>query len=243
MPNIGEKNEFDIIDVLNNKKYKDLSPLWKENIKRMFSFVEDNDLIKAYSFDDRRAKPDITIKVRKSRINVSIKSGSNPSVHQEYFYDFFQFLKKIGVSSRTRHIISFYHFGVSKKLGNNGEPFTKDEIIEKYSEYIIQANEELNSNKEIIKKIVYHAVIAGNNPEREPMDYFYYGNPEKGFLLDTDQIYDMILKEEKPNNRNIHFGGLIYQPSGRKLNSRDRNYSKIKWPVLSVKFYDNDILK
>lgn len=241
--NIGEKNEKNICDVLNNKKFNELSSMWQDNIKRMFPFVEDNDVINAYLYDDRRAKPDITIKCHKSRINVSIKSGTNPSVHQEYYYDFFQFLKQLGLSSRTRHIIAFYHFGVTNKLGNKDHPLTKDEIIEGYKDYIIQANKEINSNKELIKKFIYRTIIRGNNPDREPMDYFYYGSPVQGFLLSTDEIYDMILKEKKPDDKNIHFGGLIYQPSGRKLHSRDRNYSKVKWPVLCVKFYNNDILE
>ena len=47
-----------------------------------------------------------------------------------------------------------------------GGSFTKDEIVDKYKKYIIFANQEINKNKDLIKRVVDRAVIQGNNTER-----------------------------------------------------------------------------
>lgn len=236
--NDGIKNELLIIRKLNNKMFCDLSYHWKSIIKRIYPNINKNDIIRAYSFNDRHAKPDIVISLNNNKVKISIKTGHNPSMHQEYYYDFFKFLERNNVSTKTIKIISFYHFGMSKKLSNNGCPFTKNEIVTRFKDYIIFANNELNKRTDLLEKIIYRSIIIGSNQEREEIDYLYYGNVEKGFLLSKNEIYDIIMNEKKDDDLFIHFGGLIYQPSGRKVNSRDRNYSRIKWPLLCVKFYE-----
>lgn len=192
-------------------------------------------------FYDGRAKPDIYLECRHTKVKISIKSGHNPSIHQENFFDFIKFLKRIGISSRTIKIISFYHFGKIKKLSNNGKPFTKDEMIKNYGKYLKQANEEINKKK-IIEEIIYRTIIKGAKIDREEIDYLYYGSSEKGFLLSIEDIYSLVIKDKKEDILQLHFGGLIYQPSGRREDRVDRYYSRIKWPILCVKFYDNKII-
>ena len=240
--NDGIKNEYAIIEEINMKKYYQLREHWKIIIKIIFPFIKDDDLLRAFSFNDKHAKPDIYIAYKGLKKYISIKTGTNPSIHQEYYYDFFKFLERNGLDKKIIKIIYFYHFGITNKLSNNGLPFTKDEIVDKYKKYIIFANQEINKNKDLIKRVINRAVIQGNNTERQIIDYFYYGNNEKGYLLTKNDIYRMVLKEKKEDDKFIHFGGLIYQPSGRKVGSRDRNYSRIKWPILSVKFYIDEII-
>lgn len=236
--NVGIENEFNIIKTLNKKYYFELSDHWKIILKKIFPFILNNDFVRAFPFNDRHAKPDITILCRNFRANISIKTGHNPSIHQEFYYDFFKFLEKNNVSRKTIRILYFYHFGMTKKLSNNGIPFSKDEIVTKFKSYIISANREINSNVLLLKNLIYRAVCVGCNNERIPMDYFYYGNKDNGFILNYDEIVDKILNEKKEDDSFIHFGGLIYQPSGRKVGSKDRFYSRIKWPVLCVDFYN-----
>lgn len=239
--NKGELNELMIVTYLNKKFYSELSEHWKENIKKMFPFVINEDQIFATIIENRHCKPDIEIMIRQTRIKVSIKSGHNPSIHQEFFFCFMAFLKENDVSRRTLRIIEFYHFGKTKKLSNNGRPFTREEIIKNFGNYLNEANKEIN-NIDLIKKIVYRCVIKGAKAYYKKLDFFYYGNVDKGFLYSEKEIFETVIREKKDDNKAIHFGGLVYQPCGRKEDRVDKNYSRIKWPILCVKFYDNDII-
>lgn len=240
--NIGEKNEYDIIYLLNNKKYASLSEKWKNHLKIIFPFIEEDDIIYAYKSRDKLCKTDIIIKCRHTTANISIKTGHNPSMHQEFYFSFFSFLKSLNIPISIIKIISFYHFGMSNKVSNNGKPYSKDEILEKYSKEIQIANEYLQK-KEIVEAIIYRTIIKGSKEEYAPIDYLYYGNTKQGVLLSVEDIYKLILKENKDAKGPIHFKGLLYQPAGRALNRVDRNYCRIKWPILTIMFYNPNILK
>lgn len=241
--NSGEQNENNIAKYLNLKMVKELNEFWKEIIYKMFPTAQDADIIHSFLIDARHVKPDIIVKINIIQKLISIKTGHNPSVHQEHIYSFYDYLRKNGVSERTIKIISFYHFGLSKKTTNNGKQFSKDEIIDKYGDYLIQANEELNNNKHLIDDIIFRSIIKGSKEYYYEVDYFYYGCLDKGFLLSREEIYDIVKHDIKPNKGPIHFGGLIYQPSGRNMLKRDINYVRIKWPILCLKFYNDDIIK
>lgn len=231
----GLLNEQEVIDHLNNKTFVMLDEKWQKHIKVMFPFVKDTDIIYARKFPEHKAKPDAIIKVRNSVEYLSIKSGRNPSVHQEDYFVFQNFLKNLGIPRNVLRTIYFYHFGETKTCNNNGKPFTKEELEEKYGEYFLRASTFLD-NERIIKKIIYRTVIKGANMKRNGITYLYYGNVEKGFLLSKEDIYSLILNYRE-HKSSIHFGGLNYQPCGRKRTTIDYRYVRIKWPILSPMFY------
>ena len=231
----GLLNEDEIISHLNLKKYVDLDEKWQKHIKEMFPFVKDDDCIRARKFKDHKSKPDAVIKVRNTVQYLSIKSGRNPSVHQEDFFVFQNYLKSLGVPRNVLKTIYFYHFGETKVCNNNGKPFTKEELEEKYGQYFLKASQYLDDPK-IINKIIYRTVIKGANMRRTGLTYLYYGNVEKGFLLSKEDIYSLIFNYREHKSA-IHFGGLNYQPCGRKRTTIDYRYVRIKWPILSPMFY------
>lgn len=231
----GLMNETEIINHLTCMFFKELDDRWKGLILRMFPFIKDEDIIYARPFPDHQAKPDIIIKVRNTCVYLSVKSGRNASVHQEHFFAFQKFLSKLDVPKWVLRTIYFFHFGQTKKLSNNGQPFTKDELEEKYSNYFLKASKALDDEK-IIKAIVKRAIIKGANPNRTGITYLYYGNVDKGFLLSVEDIYQLVLNYRE-HKTSIHFGGLNYQPGGRKRTTQDYRYVRIKWPILSLLFY------
>lgn len=99
--NDGIKNEYAIIEEINMKKYYQLREHWKIIIKIIFPFIKDDDLLRAFSFNDKHAKPDIYIAYKGLKKYVSIKTGTNPSIHQEYYYDFFKFLERNGLDKKN----------------------------------------------------------------------------------------------------------------------------------------------
>ncbi|MCQ2086934.1 MAG: hypothetical protein MJZ37_02520 [Bacilli bacterium] len=231
----GLKNEAVIIEYLNFKRFKDLNEKWKKHISTMFPFIKDDDVIYARKHPDHQAKPDAIIKVRNTLQYLSIKSGRNPSVHQEDFFTFRRFLKYLGVDTWVLRTIYFYHFGETMKISNNGVPFTKEELEERYSSYFLKASIALDK-EEIIKKVINRTVIKGANNKRTALTYLYYGNVDKGFLLSKEDIYSLVLNYRE-HKTSIHFGGLNYQPSGRKRTTVDYRYVRIKWGILSPMFY------
>ena len=235
----GLDNETKIITYLNEKKFSELNDKWKAVIIRMFPFVKENDLIHAKHFPDYTAKPDMTIQIRHSFVHVSIKTGKNPSVHQESFYSFERFLDKLKVSKRTQEIIRFFHFGDSRKLKTNGKPICLKEMKEKYSSYFLEASKELDNTK-IIEKVIDRTVIRGTSSKRTGLDYLYYGDLEHGKLLSVEDIYSMVLAYREHGKSAIHFGGLNYNPSARSTARRERGYVRIKWPLLSFLYYRSE---
>lgn len=236
---VGLKNEESIVNYLNKKKFINLSEKWQKHIKVMFPFIEDEDVLYVRKFPNHQAKPDIIIKVRHTNVYVSIKSGRNPSVHMESYFTFIRFLRSLKISDRTLKIITFYHFGKTDKLSNNGKPFAKEELQENFSQYFLEANRELD-NRKIIEKVVNRTILVGADSSRTAADYLYYGSTDKGVLLSKEEIYEEVLRERTHENRPIHFGALNYQPSGRSRNSDDFRYARIKWPLLAKMFYEKD---
>ena len=234
----GLLNEVEVIDHLNNKKFATLDEKWQKHIKVMFPFIKDDDVVYAKKFPDHKSKPDAIIRVRNTVEYLSIKSGRNPSVHQEDYYVFQNFLKSLRIPKSVLRTIYFYHFGETKTCSNNGKPFTKEELEEKYGEYFLRASKHLDQES-IIKKIIYRTIIKGANMKRTPLTDLYYGNVEKGFLLSREDIYSLVLNYRE-HKSSIHFGGLNYQPCGRKRTTIDYRYVRIKWPILSPMFYLSD---
>lgn len=235
----GLKNEENIINYLNKKRIGDLNNKWKKHILKMFPFAKENDLVLAKHFPNYNAKPDIAIKIRYSIKYVSIKTGKIPSMHQESYYSFMRFLRKLGVSERTISIIRFFHYGDSKKLHTNGKPLSFKEMKEKYSDYFLQASKELDTEK-IISAVVDRSVIRGTSYKNTAIDYLYYGDLEHGNLIDCEEIYEIVLAYRMHGKSPIHFGGLNYMPNARSLKRRERNYVRIKWPLLALFYYRSE---
>lgn len=239
----GKQNEIDIMCAFSGVQYEFLTDKWKKHMKKMFPDIQDKDVIHTYFYDDSKAKPDIVIRVNNKSVLVSIKSGHNPSCHLEVFSDFQDFLIKQGVPRRILKIISFYQFGESEKLSNNGVPFSREEIQTQFKQYIQEVNNYFLNNPELVKKIIYRSLIRGVRRYTKPIDFFYYGNARQGFLLSVDDIYNEIINDPYIECRAIHFFALVYQPDGRRLDRDRRLFVRIKWPILSRRFYEEDFLE
>lgn len=232
----GLNNESKIIEYLNNRKISELNEKWKEHIKKMFPDITETDVIYAKHYPDNCSKPDLIVGVNGEEKFISVKTGKCPSVHQESYFAFRRFLERLHVSYRTLEIIRFFHFGDSKKLGTGDHPLTGDELRERFSPYFLEASKELD-NERIIKAVVNRAVIRGTGSTRRTIDFLYYGDLENGKLLSKQEIYEIVLGNREHGKTAIHFGGLIYMPSSRKVGRRERNYVRIKWSILSFLYY------
>lgn len=232
----GIKNEYDFINYLNGKLYKDINEKWRDHLKTMFPFIIDKDVVNCRHYEEEKGKPDIVITVRHTNMYVSIKSGKKCSMHQEPFETFADFLRKKGVSERTIKIMEFFQYGESDKLSNNGKPFTAFELKEKFEKYFIEASKELDKD-EIIDAVIFRCILKGCVLKRYKVNYLYYGNINQGYLLSEEDIYSLVHQYRRHDKTAIHFGGLNFHPDRRNRNDDNFHNCRIKWPILALLYY------
>ena len=235
----GAMNETMILTALDNHKFKDLADNWKRHIKRMFKNVQNNDIIYCNYHEYKDAKPDLNIICNGRTVMLSVKSGHNPSVHFEPIYSFVDFLRKIGVPEEIIRKIAFYHSGHSIKLDKY---YTREEIIAKYPNLLKQVNDYFSNHNEIVREIVYRAIIRGRL-KRDLIDYFYYGNSSKGFLLSVVDILKLIESDKTQYYQTLKIKQLTYVASSRDRNNPRSKCVVLHWPILSVWFYDEDFMR
>lgn len=239
--NDGINNETMILLALNNRHYKDLSTKWKRHIKRMFKHIEDGDLVKAYYYEHKDAKPDLVISVNDKKIFLSIKSGRSSTMHSESINTFFDFLSGLNVPSDVKEYIYLYHYGYFY-YGDKSKPLTRDELIKEFPEIIYSVNSYFSNNNDILQEIIYRAIIRGRF-KYDLVDYLYYGNVAKGYLLSVTDIIKLILNTPNWMCQSICFNTLVYVSNARNIDNERRHSFKINWPILSKWFYDDEFLK
>ena len=237
----GAINETIILTAINRHHFKDLDSNWKKHIKRMFKDIQDDDFIIARYHDNKDAKPDLEIIVKNRKILLSIKSGHSPTMHDEPIKTFFNFLRSFEVPERILKIIAFYHYGYSLKLGFKQKVLTRQEIIDKYPKYIKEVNNYFNDHQEIVREIIYRSIIRGRL-KRDLIDYLYYGNSAKGFLLSITDIVKLAMKKNEECS-SICFDQLTFVSCARNLKNPKKHHLKINWPILCKNFYDQEFMK
>ena len=237
----GAVNETMILNSLNRHHYKDLSDNWKKHMKRMFKDIKDDDYILVNYFKFKDAKPDLEIIVNNRKVLLSVKSGHAPTMHYEPVYTFYQFLRDFNVPERIMKIISFYHYGYSRTKRVSDHILSQKEIVEAYPSYIKEVNDYFAKHDEIINELIYRAIIRGRMKE-DLIDYLYYGNAARGFLLSISDIKKLVNLE---NNtlQTMCFKQLTYVSCARKADNPRQHHVKINWPILCKYFYDEEFMK
>ena len=107
--------------------------------------------------------------------------------------------------------------------------------------YVKEVNEFFSSHEDILREIIYRTIIRGRL-KRDLIDYFYYGNPAKGFLLSAKDIDRLITKEKTALNKTVAFKSLTYVGYGRSEDKEKRQELMIHWPILCKWFYDKGFM-
>lgn len=237
----GMLNEQIIIRALNNHKFIDLDDNWKRHMRRMFPHIKPNDHIRTYKYIYPDAKPDIEIVVNDKKIFLSIKSGRSPCMHYEPIYTFRRFLKENGVPERIIKIILFYHYGYSLKKRVSDHILSREEILNMFPKEIKEANDYFKSHSSFLVELIYRAIIRGRL-KRDLIDFFYYGNVNKGFLLSVTDIINLITNSNPNTDQTLAFKCLTYVAVSRDPNNERHHNLKINWPILCTYFYDTNFM-
>lgn len=108
--NKGIINEKTIINSLEGKYYYELNDNMKKFIYFIYPNIGLNDIIYSRKVNNLY-KTDIVIKINNVEKYISIKTGSENSVHVEKLDTFVKFLKEIKVNNNIINYLKLYHFG------------------------------------------------------------------------------------------------------------------------------------
>ena len=83
---------------------------------------------------------------------------------------------------------------------------------------IKQANIELNSNKDIMKKVMEHCMFIGVIEKPVVADCVYHGTVEYGIVATDKQIIKHIERKNWNYYSNLHIGPIMLRPHARYVN-------------------------
>lgn len=237
---LGGDNEYEIIAALNGKQIKDIPEHFREPIKKMIYHLKDHHEIQAKNVSTRfGCKTDFEIHAHGIICNISVKCGHFPSLHQEEFGSFIDFLRDIGVSERTIKIVKFYHYADGSLDGTGTLKLRFDLFRERYQKYIDEASKEL-SQERIVRAIVYRGIIKGRKPTRQEIDYLYYGTKNEGIFFHKSELLDNVYKYGYPKYTALHFGPIVYVakiPSRKNSAGQIMHYAQLRWPNIKEDLY------
>ena len=236
----GLLNEFKIIDAVNEKKFCELSDHWKNIIKNILFKevkIDENDEIIAYKCENH-IKPDMAIVLKNITKFVSIKCGQRNTFHQESTKTFVEFLKLNSISEETIDTLLLFLYGDDTIDGTGQIRHYTREIIDILEKRLKKANDELNLNKEFIKKAIIRFVIQGVNEENEKAQFLYYGTFDKGIMLYQKEIIKFALWKKMDWMKLPHIGPMVITPYLRDVkfisnNQYKRDFVNISWRNIS----------
>lgn len=231
MQNKGLSNERNLINSINNKLYKQLNDNLKSFIKFMYKDIDYNDIIYAKKINNIY-KSDICIKVGKLERNVSVKSGSENSIHLEKLDSFIVFLKSIKVNENIINYLRLYHYGDDTYNGRGTKRYSAEQSKNKYYKEIMIFNKYVSYDN-LLEKILNRFLFYGLR-EKNKVDYIYYGNENYGIWASREEIVKYLINNKCYHIRTIHFSSLTLQNWCRNINmnkksENHREYIQIKW--------------
>lgn len=231
MLNTGTKVELDFVKFINYKKYSDLNSNLRSFIKILFNNIEGEDILQCKRLNTK-GKADIIIKLNNSVKYVSIKSGSQNSVHTEKLETFIVFLKKLGVKEEIIKILLLYHFGDGTYDGTGKIRWSAEESKLKYSREIKKFSRYINNHNNF-KEIINRILFTGTNI-KIVVDAIYYGDVSCGVWCKREELVKYFIKNKCYYISTPHFSSLTYQTWCRNINlnrksEEHRYYVQIKW--------------
>ena len=240
MKNNGLLKEDEFVFYLNNKKCGELPPNLHTMMVELFGIVDDNAIIsceKTANF----IKPDILITHLGKSKAVSIKSGSSQTMHCELIRPFIAALRKFGASEETLKTIALYLFGDGTYNGTGKKRYSYPEVCYWLKDQIAKANEELNSNYDLIEQFVDRVVFLGVNPDEIKADALYVGDINYGNLVVREQVKKYLRSKGWHYRDTLHIGPVNLSACARYVDKpikdeRKHNMIECHWPRM-----DSDI--
>lgn len=230
--NKGIINEKTIINSLEGKYYYELNDNMKKFIYFIYPNIGLNDIIYSRKVNNLY-KADIVIKINNVEKYISIKTGSENSVHVEKLDTFVKFLKEIKVNNNIINYLKLYHFGDDTYNGDGEKRYSAEESKLKYAKEILRFNKYVSYDN-LLSKIIDRFLFIGNSNNKYEVDYIYYGNEKYAIWASREEILNFLINNKCYYMKTIHFSSLTFQNWCRNINKnkkseKNRNYIQIKW--------------
>lgn len=218
----GYQNEFLFVLEFNNKKVKELNPLLREVIDDLFKDIDEDDIIKSWRNHINNQKGDIFIKIKNKVRSLSIKKGSQNSVHAESIDTFINYLRLLKVKESAIKKYLNYHYA---------DNMNSKEYCDSHKEDINVLNKELNTID--IRHFINRFILKGRLSSYI-VDGLIYGTPNDFFYINSKDICKIITESKNRSSNSVHIGCLFVQPQNRCLNNNKKyidkkDYIQIKW--------------
>ena len=229
--NAGTKVELDFVKLINYKKYSDLNSNLRAFIKFLFNDIKEEDTLQCKRLNSR-GKPDIKIKFKDTIKYISIKSGSQNSVHTEKLETFITFLRQIGIKEEIINILLLYHFGDGTYDGTGKIRCSAEKAKLRYAHEIKIFNQYINSHSNLEK--IFERLLFVGSSTKTAVDVIYYGNVSYGVWCEKEELIKYFIKNKCYYMNTPHFSALTYQNWCRNINlnrksEKHRYYIQIKW--------------
>lgn len=235
--NDGVLKEDEMIALFNGKKVSELTHNAHTALKELFGVLENDEVITCERIPGF-IKPDFSITYGGRTHYISMKSGASEIVHQENIKKFILFIRQFGVSVQTQKTILYYQYGDGTYNGTGQTRMSYEALRHRLEKKIKQANEELNSNKELIMAVLKRCVFKGTSEEHQEADFIYCGDRDYGVMTSETQIEKHVSRRSWFWFKNLHIGPLHFRPHARyyKKVIKDpeaRHKIEFVWPHLS----------
>lgn len=234
--NDGIQNEIEIVAALNEKQVKRLPEIHRKFLQEMSPELPDDTVVYAEKIGGQGYKPDVQIELNKKRWNVSVKTGSGNSVHQEKTEYFIHYcMRFLDMTEQEKNSLLLYLYGDGTTDGDSdAENRLKDEELSQVFESEIKDVQMfLNRNK---RALIERFLVYGRQGKQKKIkaDFLYHGDVNNGVWCPLDEDTISYLAEITVNNAQLSIGPLSFQVWNRNLqaksNLEDRRHSiQIKW--------------
>lgn len=231
----GLNIEKEILDHICTYKYvENMNKNIQSFLKDIFPNEDYSKEITAYKYHENY-KPDIVIVLGKQKKYISIKSGSNNSIHQEHIYSFCNFLQEIEIKEEIIEGLKLAHFNDGTTNGSGSKRKDIFSFYEEHPSICQRINVELNK-KENATKIITRILFDGEYKNLPSVDYVYHGTVENGVWASKKEILNY-LNNVTLSTLSIHVSKLYYQCLQRNLKNKPENefrryYIQFKWHSL-----------
>jgi len=240
--NDGFRIEDKLLLLINDFDFKDLPSVIQTLLLSVSGEILHSDHFKASkkSRTGLEKKTDLFILKNDNKFcNLSIKSGTGNSVHQESIYEFVKFLNDLGAINNEINPLLLYHWGDTSLDGLIGEKdickrMESNSIKKKYPDLIPQLNKLFNKyKKQIIKRI-----LIGTEDGMEPTHIFYTTsiNFVEIYFLDIQKIIKFHEDTNVIDNKNVLIGNMKFQNQNRCLQGQEKLKGKKKKKRTDIQF-------
>ena len=227
-------NEFDLVESINNHRISQLNKNLLTFMQTLFGVVDRDEIAYARVLEGK-GKPDIVVKYKDKEKYVSIKSGSAKVFHNCQLTTFIDFLKSQNISEKSLETIQLFHYADGTTNGTGARRMGTEELFESLGDRIKEMNQELNADREFIKKFAEYVMFQGYNPNIKGADAVYLGDYDSGMCTLKEQFIKYFERDKFSWQEYPHIGPFLFRPHARYTNSEIKRQDRhdivdVYWP-------------